>query len=206
MPVRSPTLRRLARLGFWAWLPLAVALGSSLLAGHAASLPLPDDGDTRLLGELERMRDDDERGQWLAVHVLYAACRCSRDVVDHLLDDARPEGLAERILMVGSTPEIERRLAGSAIEVIRVQPQELAERYAIEAAPLLLVVDPDGRLRYRGGYAERKQASQLHDIEIIARLREHGEAASLPLFGCPVSDALRAVLDPLGLRGGNASQ
>jgi hypothetical protein len=199
-------LRRLARLGFWAWLPLAVALGSSLLAGHAASLPLPDEGDARLLGELERMRDDGERGQWLAVHVLYAACRCSRDVVDHLLDDARPEGLAERILMVGSSPEIERRLAGSAIEVIRVQPQELAERYAIEAAPLLLVVDPEGALRYRGGYTERKQASQLQDIEIIARLREHGEAASLPLLGCPVSDALRAVLDPLGLRGGNASQ
>ncbi|MBC8069186.1 MAG: hypothetical protein IAG13_12700 [Deltaproteobacteria bacterium] len=205
MSGHSPTLRGLARLVFWAWLPLAVVLGTSLLATHAATLPVPGERDTRLLGELARMRNDDERGRWMAVHVLYAACRCSRDVVDHLVDDPRPERLAERILMVGSTPEIEQRLAGSAIEVIRVQPQELAERYAIEAAPMLLVVDPDGALRYRGGYSERKQAAQLHDLEIIGRLRGEGHAAALPLFGCPVSDELEALLDPLGLRGGRAS-
>lgn len=189
-----------ARLAFWLWAPLAIALGTTLMATHWRTLPVPAADDDRLLAALAQLRDDDDRERWLVVHVLYAACRCSRKVIDHLVDDPRPSGLAERILLVGATPELDAKLAASSIAVVRVQPHELAERFAIESAPLLLVVDPTGTLRYRGGYSERKQAAELHDVEIVERLRADATVAPLPLFGCAVSDELRRMLDPLGLR------
>lgn len=189
-----------ARLAFWSWAAIALAIGTTLMAAHWRTLPVPPADDTRLLAALAELRDDDDRERWLVVHVLYAACRCSRDVIDHLLDAPRPAGLSERILLVGATPELDAKLAASAIPVVRVQPEELAERFAIAAAPLLLVVDPAGALRYRGGYSQRKQAAELHDIAIIERVRADAEVSALPLFGCAVSDELRRMLDPLGLR------
>lgn len=196
-PKRRPSS---AQLAFWAWAPVALAIGTTLMATHWRTLPMPAADDARLLGALAQLREDDEAERWLVVHVLYAACRCSRNVVDHLVDAPRPVGLAERILLVGATPELDAKLASSPIPVVRVRPEELAERYAIEAAPLLLVVDPAGTLRYRGGYSERKQAEALQDVAIIESLRGDGEVAALPLFGCAVSDELRRMLDPLGLR------
>lgn len=202
MSRRRSFARQLGRGLFWAWIPLALVLGSTLLAAHEATLPVPDERDARLLAELADMRHEGDEQRWLAVHVLYAACRCSGDVVRHLARDPRPPGIAERILLVGSTPEIEQRIAASGIEVIRTSPDELAERYAIEAAPLLLVADPEGTMRYRGGYTDRKRSGDLHDTQIIEQLRTAGDATALPLFGCAVSDELRALLDPLGVRGG----
>lgn len=200
MFVRGSLRRNGARLAFWLWVPLALVLGVSLLATHWRSLPVPAADDDRLLAALAELRGPDERERWLVVHVLYAACRCSRAVIDHLLDEPRPSELAERILLVGATPELDARLVDSSIPVVRVDARELADRFAIEAAPLLLVVDPAGRLRYRGGYTERKQASTLHDRDIIARLRDDSEVRPLPLFGCAVSEQLRRLLDPTGLR------
>ncbi|HWB73494.1 MAG TPA: hypothetical protein VG755_01035 [Nannocystaceae bacterium] len=189
-----------AQLAFWVWVPLALAIGTTLMATHWRTLPMPAADDARLLAALAELRNDDDRERWLVVHVLYAACRCSRRVIDHLVDGPRPAGLAERILLIGATPELDAKLADTPIPVVRVQPEELAERFAIEAAPLLLVVDPAGALRYRGGYSERKQSEALHDVAIIEGLRGDAEVSALPLFGCAVSDQLRRVLDPLGLR------
>jgi hypothetical protein len=192
--------RALTRGLFWVWVPLATLLGASLMATHWYTLPLPDPQDPQTLAALARLRGDGDAQRWLVVHVLYASCRCSGAVVQHLVDTPRPRELAERILLVGSEPGVDAMLAGSALAVVRVSPDELAHDYGIAAAPMLLVVDPDGRLRYRGGYTDRKQGADIRDLEIIERLRAQDTVPPLPMFGCAVSEQLRALLDPLGVR------
>lgn len=193
-----------ARVLFWIWVPLALALGTTLLATHWHSLPVPEDRDGRLDVELAGLRTHGDQDRWLVVHVLYAACGCSRNVLEHLVHDPRPSDLAERIVMVGTNPEIDALLLSSPLPIVRLDERELAERFAIEAAPLLLVVDPQGTLRYRGGYTEHKQGKLLRDVAIIDGLRADHDVAALPLFGCAVTDRLRRLLDPFGLRGATA--
>jgi hypothetical protein len=201
LPPSQPQLRRARQLAFWLWAPAALCLCASLLVGHWVTLPVPAPDAPDLVAGLAELRTEHgDRDAWMAVHVLYAACSCSRRVVDHLVDDPRPDGVRDKILLVGSTPEIEQRLASSTATIIRTTPTELAEHYEIESAPMLVVVDPAGVVRYRGGYTERKQSLAIQDIAIIERLRDDDTVGELPLYGCAVSKRLQNLLDPLGLR------
>jgi hypothetical protein len=182
LPRSQRLLRRAQQTLFWLWVPTGLVLGASLLAPHWTTLPMPAQDDADLVAALERLRTPGDEDAWMAVHVLYAACSCSGRVVDHLARAPRPQDLVDKVLLVRTTPD------------------ELAERFAIEGAPMLLVVDPKGVIRYRGGYTERKQSFAIHDLDIIARLRADDVVATLPLFGCAVSDELRALLDPFRSR------
>ena len=82
-----------------------------------------------------------------------------------------------------------------------IEPPELAARYGLEAAPVFVVADPEGELRYVGGYTTRKQGLDNRDLAIITELRAGHDQRELPLFGCAVSRSLQQLLDPLGLRG-----
>lgn len=199
MLASHPIVRRAQQILFWLWVPAGLVLGGMLLAPHWTTLPMPakDDVGLAALAELRTPADGDA---WLVVHVLYAACTCSGRVVDHLAGDPRPAGVADRVLLVGTTPKIEERLAESRLTIVRTTPDELANRWAIEGAPMLVVIDPRGVVRYRGGYTERKQSLAIQDVEIVERLRADDTVGTLPLFGCAVSDQLRQLLDPLGLR------
>ena len=78
----------------------------------------------------------------------------------------------------------------------RVTSQALA-RVGVEAAPILIVIDPSGVVRYAGGYTERKQGPVVADIRIL-RATERGDApVALPIFGCAVSERLRGELSTL---------
>src|SRR5439155_17055472 len=81
-----------------------------------------------------------------------------------------------------------------------VTPDQLVERYHIEAAPLLVIVDPHDAVRYVGGYTPRKQAADIRDVAVIAAVRRGEPVEPLPTFGCAVGRALRSKLDPLGVR------
>jgi hypothetical protein len=134
------------------------------------------------------------------VHVLYAACRCSQRIFDHLFESARPSEYRETILLVGDDPSVAARASAAGFDLVAVTPQALATEFHIEAAPLLLVLDPDGRIRYAGGYSERKQGYEALDVEIMLGLMSGVAASELPLYGCGVSMELQAVLDPMGLK------
>jgi hypothetical protein len=196
----SAIARRLGQVLFIAWIPVAATVGASLMSGHWTTLPTPAAEDDRLPLALAELRSTDDPPAWMIVHVLYAACSCSGRVVEHLLVDPRPPGLDEKILWIGSEPQLDARVEAGPMPIVHLTPQELDDRFAIEGAPLLLVVDPQGVIRYRGGYTDRKQSLAIRDIEIIERLRSEAEVTSLPLFGCAVSDRLRDLLDPFGVR------
>jgi hypothetical protein len=177
---------------------MMLAIGMSLHVRHSVAMPRPA-ADAELARAMATLRTPAEADRWMAVHVLYADCRCSQRIADHLLSSPRPADLLERVLLVGRSAELEDGLATHGLQVVLVEPEELAARYHILAVPMLVVAAPDGSIRYAGGYTTRKQGPDPRDVEIIASARAGRAMAALPLFGCAASRKLEKVLNPLGL-------
>jgi hypothetical protein len=193
-----------ARLLLGAWAALAFVVAASLMAAHTYTLPTPAVADDTFVGAIDTLRERDDTG-WLVVHVLYAECRCSQRIFDHLLGSTRPADVTEKVLLVGQRDDFAASARARGIAVVNVTPRELAAHYRIESAPLLLVVDPAGDVRYAGGYTERKQGPEIEDVELIERLLREESTTPLPLFGCAVSERLQAILDPLGIEDAKAN-
>jgi hypothetical protein len=174
------------------WFAGMIFAGAGLLARHVVALPTPA-ADARLGSSLQALRLPAEQGRWLAVHVLYADCRCSQRIKDHLLSRSRPSDFAEIVLWVGGA--IPADLA-ARFDVRRVAARDLAS-YGIEAAPLLVALDPEGHVRYAGGYTTRKQGPKIEDRELLEASRSATRPEALPLFGCAVSDRLKRELSNL---------
>lgn len=205
-PAGSPPVwwRISLRTVFAVWLAGFVMVGGYLLAPHLLTLPVPDTGDAVLQRSVAQ-RQVGQHGRWLALHVLDEDCPCSLRVLEHLLAARRPDGVAERVVLVASPGDPARlaaiRARGFDLDV--VTPEQLGERYRLEAAPLLVVVDPSDTVRYLGGYTPRKQADDVRDAQIIAATLRGDRVAPLPAFGCAVGAALREAIDPLGVRRWN---
>jgi len=190
----STSGRRLPRLALTAWLVGTLGLGAGLLARHAVALPALTAPD-RIGATLGALRRPEDGGRFLAVHVLYAECRCSQRIVSHLVETARPAGWSELVLWVGDEPP-SPALAQRGFAVRRLTRAELAG-YGVEAAPLLVALDPTDHVRYQGGYTERKQGPVIADLPILEAARDAAASASLPVFGCAVSDGLKRALSRL---------
>jgi hypothetical protein len=190
--------RRLSRLGLTAWFVVMLAIGATLLARHVVALPRPvaDEALGRAMASL-RMPEDAKR--WMAVHVLYAECRCSQRIAEHLLSSSRPSDVSERVLLVGRDPDLEGRFAARGLRVVLTDATEVGSRYHVAAVPLLVVVAPDDTVRYAGGYTPRKQGPDPQDLQLVADARAGRSPATLPVFGCAVSARLKSSLNPLGL-------
>ena len=190
---RPETGARIGIAGLAVWFASMLAVGAGLLSRHLVALPTPT-VNAKLAASMGQLRRAETRGAWLAVHVLYSECNCSERVVKHLLSTPRPADWVEVVLWVGShdpDPALARRF-----DLRRVAASDLA-RMGIEATPMLIAVDPDGRVRYAGGYTDRKQGPVIDDARILDASRRPGLIASLPVFGCAVSDRLRSELSLL---------
>jgi hypothetical protein len=186
------------------WVAACVAVGTYLLASHLLTLPTPAPSDPVLHRGIAAHRRVHQRDRWLVLHVVYDECKCSQRVLDHLLADARPPDIAERVVLV-----TEHRAAQAALiaaipthgfELDVVTPEQLIADYHIEAAPLLVIVDPRDTVRYVGGYTPRKQAADVRDLTVIAAVQRGETVEPLPTFGCAIGRALNSRLDPLGIR------
>ena len=175
-----------------------------MLIDHLLTLPAPTATDMALHQAIANQRHADQRDRWLVFHVIAEGCGCSQRVLDHLLADRRPADVVERIVFVTEQPSG----AASTIAAIRtrgfdldvVTPDELGARYQIEAAPLLVIIDPGDTVRYVGGYTPRKQAADVRDVAVIEATRRGAVVKPLPAFGCAVGRALRSKLDPFRIR------
>jgi hypothetical protein len=201
---RSPIRKLLVYGGLMVWGAACLALGSYLLASHLLTLPAPAPADPVLHQEIAAHRHAHQRDLWLVLHVVYDECGCSQRVLDHLLADSRPAGVAERVVLV--TEDRAARAAWIAaipahgFELDVVTPEQLVAAYHIEAAPLLVIVDPHDTVRYVGGYTPRKQAADIRDVAVIAAVQRGEAVEPLPTFGCAIGRALSSRLDPLGIR------
>jgi len=203
---RAPLFWRIAPgVVFGLWIAVFLVVGAYLLAPHLLTLPAPAPGDAALHQALAAQRRPAQHDRWMVLHVLDEDCRCSRRVLDHLLSGPRPVDVVERVVLISHAmePGLDARVRARGFELDVVTPEQLAARYHLEAAPLLIVVDPSDVVRYLGGYTPRKQADDVRDLAIIAALRHGDEVTALPTFGCAVGRSLRATVDPLGIRRWN---
>lgn len=187
-----------ARFGLAAWAVLVTVISGSLLASHLLTLPAPAIEDAALTAGVAGSRGDTT--SWTLLHALSTECGCSERVINHLLASDRPAGVEETLLIVGPPGDLAERAAAHGLRFVNLTAEELAAKYSIQAVPLLVIADPSGAVRYSGGYTTRKRGPNIQDVEILASLRGGDGVAPLPLFGCPVSLALRDSLNPIGLR------
>ncbi|MEQ1635384.1 MAG: hypothetical protein ABL903_01755 [Methylococcales bacterium] len=191
----------LPKLAIGIWGGMVVVVGAFLMADHWVTLPLPSGDDQALARAIDDSRNLDEQGQWLAVHILYSKCTCSKRIVEHLFSKARTGGIKEKLLIVdGDRPEwlASAKAKGFSYEVI--SPKTLHEFYNVSAAPMMVVADPLGKVRYAGGYTARKQGPDIKDVEIIQQLMTEHPVKPIPLFGCAVAKGLQVLADPFGLK------
>lgn len=182
------------------WAAAAFVLSAYLLGSHLVALPAPQSVDPRLAAAVSAYARTHPGASGLMVHALYEGCRCSTNVVDHLVARG-PRAGRELVLLVGGAgaSTIDGRLRAAGFDTRVLNAEQLHEGYGIEAAPVLIVADGAGVVRYVGGYGDRKQSPIVRDVEIDERIARGETVAPLPLFGCAVSEQLRSSLDPLGV-------
>lgn len=196
----KPWLRRLYSVGFVVAAAGMLVVVATLMVGHWYTLPKPAHDDPRVGEALNGLRVSGEEDAWLGVHVLYSDCGCSRRVLKHLFESQRPEGLVEKVILVGSHEEFESKVRGAGFDLLVIPRAELKQRFHLESAPLFIVAAPSGGLKYVGGYTTRKRGLEIRDVQIVEGLRAKEEVIELPLFGCAVSKSLQEFLDPLGMK------
>jgi hypothetical protein len=192
-----------ARTLFAVWVPVVLLIGSYLMGAHLLTLPKPSPEDPGVRAAVAQSRRPDEQGKWLTLHLLYAECGCSQNVLAHLLTRrATPDG-AERIVFIGHDDAVRDRATRAGFGFEAIAAEALESRYLVVAAPLMIVVDPTGAVRYVGGYTDRKKGRAIHDVAILTALHEGRTVAALPTFGCAVSRKLKGELDPFNLNTSN---
>lgn len=172
---------------------------SALMVAHWVTLPVPEPTDA-FFSEAVRHQTNRNTSGWKMLHILYSECPCSQKIFDYLLERRVPSNVSESVLLVEHHREFEERAAQRNLEVTVVTRRELKERFHVESAPLLVVADPSGSVRYAGGYTGRKQGIDYQDLDIVSELQQKGQRAPLPLYGCGVSRELQAYLDPIGMK------
>jgi hypothetical protein len=189
----------LGRTVLLVWAPLAFVAVGTLAVGHWWTLPKPEAKDPLVQAAIRDQWQQSSR-RWVGVHILYSMCKCSERIVRHLAERRPLPDVTEAVVLVGSNDELERAIRDTGYELEVVTPEQLSEKYHIQSAPMFAVMDPNGALRYVGGYTERKQGLMIQDVTIVERLRSERPVMELPLFGCAVSRSLQALLDPLGIK------
>ncbi len=182
------------------WAAAVLLVGSYLLAGHLLTLPKPESADERLAAGIARVRTPQNEGRWLALHVLYTGCGCSKRVLDHLVSRGASSFAIERVVLVGGDDAIAARVRAAGYQYEAVTDATLESQYGVAAAPLLVIADPTNAVRYVGGYTDRKQSEKIQDEEMFALLAKGETPSPLPVFGCAVAKKLQDTVDPLGLR------
>jgi hypothetical protein len=192
-------VQRGARVAFWAAVPIALVVAGWLTMPHLIAMPAPAVTDRALASGVAGLRTPGGPG-WLVVHALYAGCRCSERIVDHVLSRPPLPGADEVVLLVGERPDWRARAAAAGRRVVTIEPEALRARLHIESAPLLVIVGPGGDVAYAGGYTRRKQGPVIEDAAIYDAVRGPGHADPLPVLGCAASQRLRDALSLWPLR------
>ncbi|MEM9693798.1 MAG: hypothetical protein AAGA56_14715 [Myxococcota bacterium] len=194
--------RWLTRAALALWLVVTSVGAAYLMAGHLVELPVPQEkAEVDALAEtLTARRPAESSGKFVAFHVLYRDCGCSQNVVERLLNESPAAGAVERVVWVGGDATIEPEVRSRGYDFDLVAPDQLQERYGLVAAPVFVVLTPDDRVAYLGGYTSRKRGPQPRHREILAGLMNGLSADDLPVLGCAVGRELAEAIDPWGLR------
>lgn len=193
--------RRRARQGaLWLWALVAFVVTGSLASAHEYTLPHPERADRVLHRALAAQRTVAEGGRVGVTHVMYAACRCSQGIIDHLEARGARKDVAEHVVLVGRDEALAARIERAGFQLDNIEPPELKGKYGLEAAPILIIADAAGDVAYIGGYTQHKQGLDIRDSALIDQVLAGKSTLELPLLGCAVSRALQRLVDPFGLK------
>lgn len=163
---------------FGLWLVvLAVGL-SYLTAGHLIFFASPEEKIESALSALQR--DLGARDEWFAVHAVAEGSPCSVPVLEHLLARGPRKDLRE--LLISSAKEMSEALRSSSYKTMVSDEGTLVRDYGVESTPLLIVMSPEGKLVYKGGYSQSK-TDPVTDTVIDASMRGESPKPS-PLPDC----------------------
>lgn len=193
---RSPVARKewIGKSMLAGWMVVTLVGLAAMSLKHMASLPEPED-EARLSQAMLQLRRSSS-GNFL-VHVIYAQCSCSRALFAHLVARRPFPDAEEAVLFVGADPNKQESAKRAGFTFTTVSAQELASRFELEAAPVLIVFDSAGRLRYAGGYYAHPATITPLDERIYRQVAAGAKVEPLPVFGCAVSSRLQESLNPL---------
>jgi hypothetical protein len=117
-------------------------------------------------------------------HFASADCRCSQQLMEHLLSRSPRQDSQEVLVYIGARQPIHTRLAAAGYGL---RFEATPEASGVQAAPWLVVRDASGRVRYSGGY----EAAPYWEQRILFHVEHHERQASLPTTGCATSQKLR---------------
>lgn len=114
-------------------------------------------------------------------------------------------GLEERVILSGHNSSLEARLHAlgfSAGDFQTTDGETLLKSTGLQATPVLVLIDPQGRVAYSGGYANGRPGSgvAIDDLAIWNKAVANETQKSKPVFGCANGQHLRRALDPLHLK------
>jgi hypothetical protein len=179
-----------------AWAVVTLVAISSLAVSHTAAMPEPARGG-RLAGAALALRQDASRP--FLVHVISARCSCTERLFAHLMERGAFPGTGEVVLFVGEDAAKQAAAARAGFRFLALSAEDLARRFELEAAPVLLAFDASGRMRYAGGYFSHPSTIFPQDASIHAELAQGATPRPLPVYGCAVSANLQKKVDPLGI-------
>lgn len=180
------------------WAVGMTCIVACLMVSHWVALPRPAVGSEVPL--TRPLANGTDPAPYRVLHFLYADCPCSQRVLNHVLDRDPVPGVTERIVLISETDVITGAIRTCGYEADAVTPEELPERYGVESAPLMVIADRHGIVRYSGGYTSRKQGPDIQDVALITSVRDGKPTESFPVYGCAVSDTLKRLVDPLGIK------
>jgi hypothetical protein len=124
-------------------------------------------------------------GRWHAVYILGSDCSCSRRLVKHLCARDRRPGIDEQIISVDKDGAADPDLRVAGFPAERWQAARVRDVYGALSAPLLVIVDPFGEIRYSGGVSRRSDFRDgFHELEIWSAIQAGREVARYPVYGC----------------------
>lgn len=199
-PPRDRRLRTaLVTAGLTAWFAAALYLAAALSVTHLATYAAPDRrtrleqfADARRVGAGDRL---------LVLHVIGESCSCTDGLFRALIGRGSLAGVEEHILFMDPRPRRAARARRAGFVFDRLDRAIALDALGLSAAPVMIVLDGSGHLRYAGGYFDHPAAAVSLDRRILGALIDDASAlpAPLPIFGCALDPVLRRRVDPLGL-------
>ena len=190
------------------WALVVVTPLSLMMLSHMVPLRAPAppkstaEFQSATLAALASSRTNRQPGNgWKMVHVLVSGCPCSSFTAQSLAARKPSTECQEIVLILGFVPDWESALVQSGFEVQHKDGEQLARETGIEGGPWLLLISPEGKIAYSGGYAAQRPRPGiiLEDLNLMHAAVSGAIPTIYPAYGCASTPLLQGRLDPLGV-------
>ncbi|EQC46800.1 hypothetical protein M900_2559 [Bacteriovorax sp. Seq25_V] len=147
----------------------------------------------------------DKQAYYQLVHFLGGECQCSEYVVEYLVRRRPTPNTFEKVVIYEDRKNFKSKLEASGYRVELQTYEDLEKEDSPSGIPLLVIANPSGGVLYEGGYSNKlinpfTEFQDLVKLEEVKKIKR--EIASMPAYGCAVSEKYKKWIDPLSLKYG----